>query len=326
MAVFPSAEAFRDYVERHKQEIIEQAFLTFTSADHMDHVPDNKGKVVLLKGKYAKKTIKKWKKLQMSDFEQHGDLIPVTVASYLVQHIDTYTPTQLEQSYLGERRRRGQSFEDFPFMQFFIELAAKSLAAQMEVNIFQSAVVANSEEGDEQYDAILERLKQEVTAANLTPVIGGTPWLPPVGGGNAPVGSDHLINILENQYDTFPEEIKKQGVKCFMRPGLASMYNRTYRNIHRQGATVDQNLNRMVLDASLDYAPAEIIPCPGMGDSNRIVMTPRDNIYYTYDASEDDTSFNFQYLLNTLYMWSDFRYGSGFYFYEDDLIRINELE
>lgn len=325
MANFPSEAAFRDYVESHKQELLEEAFLSFSAAQNMMHIPDNKGKKIVNKGSYSKSTFKKWKKLEFTDFTQKGDLRPIEVESHLIQHLDSYTPTQLEQSWIGERRKRGQDPQDFPFLQFFVGLAAKSIAHQSENLLFQSTLVPASTEGDEQYDAILAAITAAITATTLTVITGGTPWLPPPGGGTPPGGSNSIIDILEDQYDSFDEEQKAKPIKIFLRPGLASMYNRAYRNVHRQGATIDQNLNRVVLDASLDYAPATIIPSPGMGASNRIIMVPEDNIYYTYDMAEDSTKFNFQFILNTLYMWSDFRIGSGILDMNNDEIKVNEL-
>lgn len=321
-----TAEEFRNYVESHKAEFIGMAFLLFISSMGLNHINENKGKVVIPKSTYSETPLKRWKRLtEASDFAQLGDIGTIEVDSYLAQFRDVYFPTELERMYKGEMRKKGQDPHDFPFSEWFTQEAAKAIAQQMERTVWQAKVDTGGDAAADIYDGILEQTKAAITAGTLTPVALGTPVQQKSKDQEFLAGEIGIINLVEQLYDNLPEAIKMRGVKIWLSPALMTMYSRSYRDVYRDGVTIDPDLNRPVLDSTNSYAPAVFHPCPGMGDSQRIIIAETDNLYYTYDVEDDATKITTEKHFNGLYMFSDVRIGSGILQPEDAWMTCNEL-
>lgn len=325
MSVFSTA-TFKAYVEENKEEFIEAAYLGFKSSDFLTHHPGNKGKMTTQDITYNTDPISDWKQLTVSDFTQKGDVSTLEMDSYLMQLTDSYIPTEMEKSYLGFMRKSGQDPKDFPLAAYMLREAAKASRWQIARLVWQAAVGHSSGGVWAKYDAILEQIKDAITATDLTVQTLNTIIARTSPTDAAGAGETAAVDAFEAVWDALPEAVKNEGVNIYCSPAMARLYARDYRNFYRQGATVDPVLNRPILDvAGEDDAQAMIISVPEMGSSQRIIATSKRNLYYTYDMEVDFTNFNIQELFNTWYFWSDFRIGSGVHHANDAWMAVNEL-
>lgn len=326
MAVL-SLEDFKAYVETNKLEFMEEAFLGFKSSDFLTHYPMNKGKMTIQDVIYDENPITTWKALATTDFTQKGDMETLQMDSYLLQMRDYYVPTELEKTYLGFMRKSGQDPKDFPLAAYFLKQAGQKIRWQIARLVWQAAVGHGSGGAWAVYDAILEKIKDAITATDLTAHLLGTIIARTDPSDTAGVGEIAAVDAFEALWDELPEAVKQEGVNIYCSPAMERLYMRDYRNFYRANVNVDADLRRPILDVSgQDDSRAIIVSVPELGTSQRIIATPQRNMYYTYDIAEDATSFNIQELFNNWYFWSDFRIGSGVLHANDDWMAVNELE
>lgn len=325
MALFPTAEEFRDYVEKHKEEFLLDLLLGFDSEQELTSEGGNKGELIQTTLTYDRDVLQPWKRLQASDFTQKGDLGQISMKSYLVQFRDVYYPTELERSYLGKLRKTGQKPTDFPFMEYFLNEAARTIRNNLEKVVWKAEKTANPTTAMGVFDGLLKQRADAIAAGDIIAHDLGTPVIRPVGTTSVAAGQKGYVDYFEELYDAVPEELKKQGVKIYCSPKDVTGYAKDYRNIHRQGATVDPNIQRMILDSSQNtYGPAVFCPLPGLIGSESVTMTPQRNAYYTYDDAADAANFNIQELFNGTFIWSDLRAGSGFKRLDDKWVTTND--
>jgi hypothetical protein len=173
-----------------------------------------------------------------------------------------------------------------------------------------AASPASTDELSELFDGYLQLLTDAVTAGDITPV--ATP------GGS--ITQSNVVELIESMWDTLDAAYQDLPIGVFVNPKIWSMYQRAYRNDYSK-YTDSMQTGRM----KLDFCNGEIIRTPGMGTSNRILMTPVDNLHYGYDGLDDATVFNFEKDHRELHYWSDFKIGVQIGILEDGVVAVNDL-
>lgn len=318
-------EAFRDYVETHIDEIIDEGFLNFGSADVLTHLPNNKGKAIMNTSTVSSDIVQKWKELGLADFAQKVDMGLVEVDSYRGQFKDKYVPEALENVYLGALRKSGQDPKDFPFEAHILQLLVKAIA-QFNEKVLWQAVTAGGDSGMDAYDGLLKQLTDAITATDVTPTTYETLWKPKNNTEATPANSTSIIDVVEGLAHQLPVANRSMGLNVYMSVANKVMYDQAYRNVFGARPTQDMsyNISRTMVDGT-EGAPVYIVPVAGMGASNRIIVTPQWNAVYTYDVAEDASTFNYQWIFNVFHIFGAFRYGSKFLILDDNWIACNEL-
>ena len=322
-----TAQQFREYVETHRDDIILKSFLRFASANMLTHVPNNKGKQIALIGSIKDEIVHRWKVLSESDFDQKTDIDVLEVESFRAQFRDFYVPEALENGWIGERRSSGQNPRDFPLEQFVLDIWVRAMYQFNERNLWQAVKDDNVDSGMALYNGFLQQVKTAITVGDLSPIALDQPYVAWDRQETIPAGFRNIIEIFETLYhDGVPEPVKNEGVEIYCSSKMFSDYNRAYRNLLGVKSPATEQLQRMTLDFSNAYAPATLHSVPGMGDSKRIIITPRRNMVYTYDVADDMTTFNFEQRFNKLFIWGTYRIGSKILVPNDDWMAVNELE
>lgn len=326
MAVL-SLEDFKAYVEVNLPIFMESAFMGFKSSNFLTHYGGNKGKMTIQDITYNQNPIGTWKVLEPADFTQKGDAATLEMDSYLLQLRDGYVPTELEKTYAGVWRQRGQDPMDFPLAMYMLEQAGRAVNWQIARLIWQAKTGHASGGVWDDFNGILAQVAAGVGATHLTEQVIGDVIVRPNSSATAGVGETAAVDAFEEVWDALPEAVKQEGVNIYCSPAMARKYNKDYRNVYRQGATVDPVLNRVILDvAGEDDARAVIIPTPEMGTSTRIIATAQRNMYYTYDMDGDQTKFNIVEYYNSWHFWSDFRIGGGVHHANDEWMAVSDGE
>jgi hypothetical protein len=77
---------------------------------------------------------------------------------------------------------------------------------------------------------------------------------------------------------------------------------------------------------TLDFGQnAILLPSPGLGTSNRIIMTPANNIHVGYDDFEGAQIFNFEQNKRVIDYWMDFKIGVQLARITSDVLVVNDL-
>jgi len=324
-----AAAGYRDYVEKHIDKIIDDAFLAFNSANVLTHIPNNKGKAILGRGTVSDNIVRKHKVLDIANGQQSVDVDVLEVESFRAQFHEKYVPELMEDSYYGYLRTAGQNPEDFPFEAYVLMLLAKSIRQWHERQLWQSVKNDATDNGTDLFDGLLKQVSDAVAANDVTPISFGTPYRRKNQTDVAPAGFTAMVELTEELYTNgIPDAWKDAGgVNIYMSRRNKRLYNQDYRNAYGIDPVVSKqyNIERTTIDLSEGEDAVNIIGVSGMGASNRIIMTPQANAVYTYDVQPDMTTFRMQYILNVLHIFGAFRVGAEFLIKNDDWMAVNEL-
>lgn len=321
-----TASAFRDYVEKNSGKIIEDAFLSFGSSGVLTHLSRNKGESLYGIGSTSVDTlVQKWKELSINDGQQSVDIDIAGIRSYRGQFHEKYVPEKLEESYYGYLRQSGQNPEDFPFMAFVFQQLTKAIKMWHEKYLWK-AVLGAGTSGTELFDGFDKQLADAITATAITPTVFGNLYVRQHNQDTAPGGSTAIVEVVEELVNELDDEVKEGGGFVYMSNTNKTKYNQDYRNTYGTAPTTSKlyNIDRTVVDGT-DDAPFYIIGVGGKSGSDRIQVTKKENMVYTYDEEMDMTTWNMQYILNVLHMFGAFRVGSKIVRATDRWIRCNEL-
>ena len=294
-----SVAALLSYVQEYSDQLIERAFFTPKTVQ-MATVHDGvKGKLTLTRIKSAADKAVAWS----DSFDPQAnavDFTPRTLEVTAIKRDLSFTPQKFEASYLGQFRKKGQNpGEDLPLEAYILMDLLKTHAQEMEVALWQGEKAGTVTPGTtpmrQTFDGFLEIIKDAITATTIAPFT--TP-------GGA-VTQANAVALLESMWDLLPAGYKESEVAVFMSWANFQKYNRGYRDAF--GKYVSNNEGDKV---KLDFSQnAYLYPMAGMGNSNRIVMTPMSNLHVGFDDIAETSLFNFEQNKRQIDWWMDFKVG-----------------
>lgn len=116
----------------------------------------------------------------------------------------------------------------------------------------------------------LKHIALEIAASNITPVAG------------AVITASNALDQVELVWRNVPARLKRRAMKCFVSQEVFEFYCLDYRNSVGAIPYNDQFTKRFI-----DGSQCEIVPRPGMGDSQRIIIVPENDIVLAFDSSDD---------------------------------------
>ncbi len=296
-----AVQAYRDYVQDYKDELIRRAFYTPKTTMYATVEEGIKGRKTMTRIKTATGKAVAWSK----------DFAPATDAViFSPRHLDvvgikrdlSFTPQEFEASYLGYMRRNGQNpGTDLPFEAFILDSIYKTHAEELEAAFWGGVAAGTITPGTtpmaQCFDGFLEIIKDAITAAEIP----GSAVIATPGGA---VTSSNVVALLETMWNALGAGYKEGQVHIFMSWANFQKYQQGYRDAF--GKYVSNNKDATV---TLDFSQnAILVPMPGMGNSNRIVMTPGGNLGVGFDL-ESDQLFNMEPNKRVIDYWMDFKTG-----------------
>jgi len=309
---YSDLQAYRDYAEIISPDFLSKAYFGNQTAGLVVGHDGVKGKKILTQmilgelGRRYEKT-----------FAPVADLInfkPRTLEVNAGKFEFAFAPQDFESTYLADLKRTGfDNTNELPFQGFMMMKIAAKMAQEIEIAMWQAKIpgtIANTDVLTQIIDGYLELVTVAIAASDLTPtaVTGGA------------FTTSNIIPTIESMWDTLDAVYQDMPIKVFLAPHLWKLYNVAYRENYGK-YTDNAQSGRM----QLDFCNAELIRTPGMGASNRIVMTPLDNVHYGYDDVDIASSLNFEKDHRELHFWSDFKMGVQFGFLEDGIVAVNDL-
>jgi len=304
-------EALRAYVEQQSDTIMELTLRGAPSLQYMTPVPGVTGER-LLEWAQVNDLIKPW----AAAFAPDADTIertPIRVRSYFQKAELQFTPKQDFFNYKGYLAKTKMSAEDYPFAQWCMDKATKRIRTQMEFQqLFTGDRVDPPTAADEMFNGLLTLIADDLAA--------GTPVLTPVTTGA--LVSSTIIDQIEQMDDAIDEEYRSGTMRMYCAPEVFRMYRRKYRaeaGFHPMNETTD-TMNEIMIDGSMTM----LTSCPGMTGSQRLILTPEENVYYAYDGESDTEVWEFETDHRNLDAWCDHWFGAGFFIFDPRILYVND--
>lgn len=310
--------SYQAYVQDFGDQLISKAFFspkTVQLAAAAGAVHEGvKGKKTLTTLSVASNKAVAWK----SDFSAAADATvwePRTLTVYAIKRDLSFVPQEFEDTYLGMFRARGQNpGQDMPFEGYVLNQILGKNAEEIEITLWQGAragsVTAGTTPMNQVIDGFLELIRDAITATDLNPVT--TP------GGS--ITTTNIIELVEEMWDNLGAAYKERAVNVYMSWANFKKYQVAYREAY--GKYTAPGIAMDMLDFNQN---AKLIPMPGMGTSDRIVMTPADNLHVGYDSFADTNLFNFEQNKRVIDFYMDFKIGCQIGLLDDEVIVVNDL-
>lgn len=275
-----------------------------------------KGELVLTELLIGQNLAKRWSK-SFSAVSGAIDFKPRVLATKLNKVDLSVVPQEYESSYLGMARRKGQDPTDWPFQAYVLQQIMNQLNQEMEHAIWQAEAAASPSSSDylrETFDGFLTIIADAIAATDLTPVTTGA-----ITDSNAVASFRLLWKELLAAY-------KESGVDFFCSYEIYDSYRIDYKEQYGQhpNEEVISGTDYTGLRYELGGGKSFIIPVPGLEDSGRVVVTPRQNLHFGVDAFEDFQSFNVEQDTRELKFWMDFRMGAQIGIIKDGVLVVND--
>jgi len=275
-----AVQAYRDYVQDFSDDLIRQAFYTPKTTQYATVLEGIKGRMTLTKMSVANGKAVAW----------HKDFVPAADAvTFTPRHLDvvaikrdlSFVPQEFEASYLGYMRQRGQNpGADLPFEAFILQDILSGHAQELESAFWSAQKAVTVTPGTtpmaQTFDGFLEIIADAITA---TEIPAGAVIATPGGA----ITTSNIVALLETMWNALGAGYKEMPVDIYMSWANFQKYNQGYREAFSKYVSTNKDAS-----VTLDFSQnARLIPMPGMGNSNRIVMTPGKNLHVGFDLQSD---------------------------------------
>lgn len=309
-------QSYLDYVQDYRDDLVVRAFYSPKTMQYANVREGVKGRETLTRLKVATGKAVSWK----GDFSGAADAVELSPRHLDVAAIKrdlSFIPQAFESSYLGAYRRQGQNAgEDLPFEAYILNSIMTGHAEEVESALWQAVKAGTVTPGTTPmascFDGILEIIKDEITATNITPVTtsGGA------------ITTTNIVELLESMWLELGAAYKEQQVLVFLSWANFQKYQQGYREAYGVNSNWDPQNGRVYLDFSQN---AMLVPMPGMGTSDRVVMTPTGNICVGLDGLNDEM-FQMEKVKRQIDFWMDFKLGVQIAQIDEGGLVVNDLE
>lgn len=305
---------YLDYVQDYSEDLIRRAFYSPKTVANATVHEGVKGRLTLTRLKAAANAARAWKK----DFEPVDNAV-----SFSPRHLDVYaikrdlsfTPQEFESTYLGFKRQQGQNpGQDLPFegyiLQHILDTHAEELDAALWAGARATTVTPGTTPMNQVFDGFLELIKDAITATTLAPVVTPT----------GAITTSNIVALLETMWNGLGAAYKERQVMIFLSWANFQKYQQGYRESFGKYASLNKDAT-----VTLDFSQnAILMPMPGMGNSNRVVMTPMENLHVGFD-SIGDQMFQMEQNKRVVDFWMDFKVGCQIAQLDEGAIVVNDL-
>lgn len=310
-----TATAFQGYTRDYAAELISKAFFGFKTAmiPGINIQEGIKGQRILTETVIAD-LARKWS----GTFDPVSNAVnykPRTLSVVGAKVDLSFNPQDYEASYLGAVRKRGQNpGTDMPFEGFITEKLLAKLAEEIEIAVWRGAIPGSPTATDVLalcFDGFLELVKDLVTGGHAVVAVSGGAYT-----------INNIITNLEAMFDELSPALQDSAVVACCSMANLKLYNQAYREHYGKNVVADkQAINRTMLD----FGNVTLVGLPGIGASDRIVMTPAENLVIGFDEFDDTTTFNIEQDKRNIDFWLDFKIGTQIAITDDNFLVVNDL-
>lgn len=219
-------------------------------------------------------------------------------------------PADLEKSWLGAYKKKGSKVYDMPFEQYVMNHIIEKVQENLRLkSLFKGVYNAAGSTPIDVMDGLLTLIASEITATNIAPVATGA------------ITSTNVVDKLEQTYDALGEAYKGIPTIALVSPQIFSWYKRKYRLDF--GGNQDY-AGMPLMETQLDGTLCTIKSEPGLGTSQRVIVTPKENLVYGVDSIGEENDINSQVFERTIKLMIDAKSGTNFKRIDAELLAVND--
>lgn len=300
--------AYQAYAQKYGDELIGRLFYGFETAMQVTTHEEIKGRKTLTEFVVGENLIKRWRK-NWDPVADAAKFRPRTIMTTPAKLDISIVPQEFESSYMGLFRKKGQSPTDLPFEKYILDKLLAKGAQEMENSVWdgeEKAIPAPLDNLNELFDGYLKLVADSITDTSLTPTVTGA------------LTAADIVGQIEAVWDGLDAAYKKSKTVAWVSVEHFVNYQRTYRKDYGKYSDPDN------MRQKLDFADCTMIACAGMGSSDRIIVTPPENLHLAYDDITDGSMFKFQQDKRELNFWMDLKLGVQMSYVMDGVIAVNE--
>jgi hypothetical protein len=208
-------------------------------------------------------------------------------------------PLDLYQSWIGqvEGAPPGSPF-DIPLEQFIMDAITERVIDDLETAIWSGTYNASGTTAAATMSGILTLITAAIAS---TEIPAGNVYDGEV------IDASNAFDQVKGIRALIAPEYRQKEMYCLMSQSVADLYLEAYRA--EVGAVVyNKSFDQMYVEGTR----AKIIVVPGMGTSQRVIFTPKENLVYGYDVDGIGSNIEVQPFNRTLKIMGDFRAGVNF--------------
>ncbi len=309
------AIAFQDYVRTYADDLFCEMFYGFKTADLAQIHEGIKGEKVITQLEVGDNLTRRWGKA-FAPVANAAAFKPRILKTVLNKVDFEIVPQQYESSYLGALRKKGQNPGDWPYAAYVMEKMMGKLMQEFETAVWQGVEEASPADGDflrQTFDGYLQIIVEALAAGDINAVVTG------------PSTSVDIIADLRLMWAQVLTPYKEGGVDILMSYQLYDVYRIAYKDAYKVDPAYIQitDAGYRGVEYELGNGNTRIIPINGLAGSNRIIMTPRENLVIGID-SPTDTQFNVKDDIRVLQFWMDFRMGVQILLQKNGILVVND--
>ncbi len=226
-------------------------------------------------------------------------------------------PKVMEKVWLGQWAPKGSQPQRLPFheaiMQYIIERIHDDLR---NFSVFRGTYDPNIKDAIHVMNGLLTLVADEITATNITPVATGPITQPDV--------EDKLLAV----HDSLSEACQAKETIMIVSSQIFNWYVRKYQQIVNPSITATV-FHQKASGARVNEFPLEGTNCtllrePGFGTSQRVICTPKSNLYYGVDTLGEENNMDFQKFNRSLKILIDAKAGVQISMIQDSVFAVND--
>lgn len=309
------AQSFQDYVRTYADELFCEMFYGFKTSDLAKTYEGIKGEHVITQLEIGENLARRWAKT--FDPVTDAATFKPRVLKTVTNKVDfSVVPQQYEAAYLGAWRKKGQDPMDWPFAAYVLSKIMAKLQQEFEVAVWQGVEEASPSAGDylrQTFDGYLQIITESLAAGDIDAVTTGA------------ITGSNIIAKLRDMWAEVLSQYKENGTDILMSYAMYDTYRIAYKDAYKiDPAYIDiTNSGYRGVQFELGNGNTRIIPVNGMAGSNRIVITPRENLTIGIDAGSDFV-FRVKEDIRELKFAMDFRMGAQILMQKNGILVVND--
>lgn len=248
---------------------------------------------------------------------------PVDIWEFKPQTLDvvaakieaSINPRDFENTYLGIARSPGFSHAQNPFEAFMLmQLFAKHME-EVDIALWQAVQTGAPVATDKLivlFNGWLKIIIDALAAGDITAV------------GTGALTEADCVEQIESVYKALPAAMRTKEVLIFLSVANYDLYTFAYRENYSKNYA-QRSINGLE-QIRLDCGNAWLTPMPGMGTSNRVIATVKENIAWGTDLESDMSMLHFQDSHWNIDMFGAYKIGAGINILDNKMIRVNNQE
>jgi hypothetical protein len=229
-------------------------------------------------------------------------------------------PQVLEKTWLGYKNRKGSGGQNqfqMPFEEFIMRYIIAKAKEDIHLNsIYRGVYNAAGTTPIDTMDGLLHLISDEITATSMTPIV---------------TGAITAVNVKEKLllvYDGIDEAYKHKPTQMLVNSQIFDWYVRLHDPL-ANAYLVRQDVQSLASTPMLNMFPLFGTNCtlkrePGLGASQRVICTPKENMVYGVDSMDDSGTIMIEQEKRTLNLMMDFKAGVQLKEVNDKAIRVND--